>query len=177
MNLIYIIELLSRNLGRRLTMFIKLIKRPFQYKKISLQTLQADSQTQAKGAQNISATLKRIWDYLAKEKVKLLIVVCMVIISAVLSLLGPYMVGMAIDDYIAQKQLTGLGLLLIILVVVYLLNSLAIFLQNFLMIDVAQNTVYTLRKDLFHHFHRLPISFFDKHQHGELMSRITNDID
>ena len=158
-------------------MFIKLIKRPFQYKKISLQTLQADSQTQAKRAQNISATLKRIWDYLAKEKVKLLIVVCMVIISAVLSLLGPYMVGMAIDDYIAQKQLTGLGLLLIILVVVYLLNSLAIFLQNFLMIDVAQNTVYTLRKDLFHHFHRLPISFFDKHQHGELMSRITNDID
>jgi ATP-binding cassette subfamily B protein len=71
----------------------------------------------------------------------------------------------------------GLGTLLIGLILVFLFHSLAIFLQNYWMIGVAQNTVFDLRKDLFQQFHRLPISYFDKRQHGELMSRLTNDID
>src|SRR5699024_10669910 len=56
-------------------------------------------------------------------------------------------------------------------------HSLALFLQNFWMVGIAQNTVFSLRKSLFKQFHRLPISYFDKRQHGELMSRVTNDID
>ncbi|WBX79950.1 ABC transporter ATP-binding protein [Virgibacillus salarius] len=150
------------------------LKQPFQYEKIPIDTIQVTSNKKAK---DTAGTIKRIWAYLAREKVKLTLIILMVIASSSLSLLGPYMIGMAVDDFIVTKESAGLAALLIWLVFIYLFHSLAIFLQNFWMIGVAQNTVYALRSDLFHQFHHLPIAYFDKRQHGELMSRITNDID
>ncbi|WP_404458790.1 ABC transporter ATP-binding protein [Oceanobacillus kapialis] len=150
------------------------LKQPFQYEKIPVDKIQEDKSRKAKDARG---TIKRIWSYLAREKFKLFLVILMVVASSGLSLLGPYMIGMAVDDYIVTQESAGLGILLIWLVVIFFLHSLSIFLQNFWMVDIAQNTVYTLRSDLFHQFHRLPISYFDKRQHGELMSRVTNDID
>ncbi|MFC4024440.1 ABC transporter ATP-binding protein [Oceanobacillus longus] len=150
------------------------LKAPFQYERIPIENITTDNKKKAK---NMGATLKRIWNYLAVEKAKLTLVILMVMASSGLALLGPFLVGMAIDDFIVMQQTAGLGMLLISLIVVYLFHSLSIFLQNFWMIGIAQNTVYTLRKDLFKQFHRLPISYFDKRQHGELMSRLTNDID
>src|SRR5699024_4176600 len=90
---------------------------------------------------------------------------------------GPYLIGIAIDTYIVAKEVEGLLRLIGALLLIYLFYSLAIFLQNFWMIDIAQQTVYTLRHQLFDQFHRLPISYFDSKQQGELMSRVTNDID
>ncbi|WP_369801988.1 ABC transporter ATP-binding protein [Oceanobacillus sp. Castelsardo] len=130
-----------------------------------------------KRAKNMSTTLKRIWSYLAREKAKLMLVILAVSLTSGLSLLGPYMVGMAIDDFIVTRELAGLGSLLIGLILIYLFHSLSMFLQNFWMIGIAQNTVKDLRESLFKQFHRLPISYFDKRQHGDLMSRLTNDID
>ncbi|WP_163972057.1 ABC transporter ATP-binding protein [Oceanobacillus halotolerans] len=153
---------------------LKQLKDPFQYEKIPLDTIQIENRDKA---QNAWGTIKRIWSYLAREKGKLFLVIFMVMISSGLSLLGPFMVGMAIDDFIVTRETAGLGILLVFLVFVYLFHSLAIFLQNFWMVGIAQNTVYALRADLFWQFHRLSISYFDKRQHGELMSRITNDID
>ncbi|GAB3069282.1 ABC transporter ATP-binding protein [Virgibacillus ainsalahensis] len=150
------------------------LKKPFQYKKIPIDDITVDNKKKAK---NMGATLRRVWNYLAREKGRLSLVILMVAASAALSLVGPFMVGMAVDDYIVTREAGGLGMLLIGLVFVYLCHSLSIFLQNFWMVGVAQNTVYHLRKDLFHQFHHLPISYFDKRQHGELMSRLTNDID
>ena len=155
----------------------KQLKQAFQYERIPLESKSRDKQKRILKSKHTTNTIKRIWSYLAREKFKLTFVILMVLISSGLSLLGPYMIGMAIDDYIVKKQMTGLGILLIWLIVIYLVHSLAIFLQNFWMIGISQNTVYTLRSDLFHQFHRLPIAFFDKRQHGELMSRVTNDID
>lgn len=152
-------------------------KQPFQYEKIPIDTITYDDQHDQDKASNMFATVKRIWSYLAREKYKLLLVIFMVVLSSGLSLLGPYMVGMAIDDFIVTKQSAGLGLLLIFLVLIYFGHSLSIFLQNFWMVGIAQNTVYDLRAELFNQFHHLPISYFDKRQHGELMSRVTNDID
>lgn len=150
------------------------LKAPFQYEKIPLENIAIDNKKKAK---NMGNTLKRLWDYLTVEKGKLFLVILMVTLSSGLSLLGPFMVGRAIDDYIVTGQAGGLGMLLVGLMIVYLFHSLSIFLQNYWMIGIAQRTVYTLRKDLFKQFHRLPISYFDKRQHGELMSRLTNDID
>ena len=150
------------------------LKAPFQYEKIPLENIAIDNKKKAK---NMGNTLKRLWNYLTAEKGKLFLVILMVTLSSGLSLLGPFMVGMAIDDYIVTGQAGGLGMLLVGLMIVYLFHSLSIFLQNYWMIGIAQRTVYTLRKDLFKQFHRLPISYFDKRQHGELMSRLTNDID
>ncbi|MGY0694231.1 ABC transporter ATP-binding protein [Virgibacillus sp. FSP13] len=156
-------------------MQLKQMKEPFQHEKIHFQPL-TDGKKSNK-ARNTTATVKRIWSYLAREKVKLALVILMVIASSGLSLLGPYMIGMAVDDYIVTKESAGLGILLLWLIIIYLVHSLSIFLQNYWMVGIAQNTVYALRDDLFRQFHRLPISYFDKRQHGELMSRITNDID
>lgn len=158
-------------------MSIEQLKEPFKYEKIPLETAAKTKDKKTKKARNIGSTIKRIWSYLAVEKLTLSLVIFMVLISSGLSLLGPYMVGMAIDEFIDKKQTAGLGLLLVWLVCIYLLHSIAIFLQNFWMVGVAQNTVYSLRSDLFNQFHYLPISYFDQHQHGELMSRVTNDID
>lgn len=149
-------------------------KAPFHYEKIKLDSVQIDKDKRAK---NMGATLKRIWAYLSRQKGMLFLVILMVIFSSGLGLLGPYLIGMAIDDYIVTQETNGLGTLLVGLIFVFLFHSLAIFLQNFWMIGIAQNTVFDLRKDLFEQFHRLPISYFDKRQHGELMSRLTNDID
>lgn len=150
------------------------LKQPFQHKKIPLDNVQTKKQKRAK---NMAGTVKRIWAYLARQKFKLFLVIFMVLISSGMALLGPYMIGMAIDDFIVTKEGSGLGMLIIWLIIIYITHSASIFMQNYWMIGIAQDTVYTLRSDLFHQFHRLPISYFDKRQHGELMSRITNDID
>lgn len=126
---------------------------------------------------NMSLTLKRIGRYLLKRKGKLLLTMIMVALSSAFALAGPFLTGLAIDDYIASGDEQGLLWLLAGLVLIYIGYSLVSFLQNFWMADIAQKTVYELRDDLFRHFHKLPISFFDKRRHGELMSRVTNDID
>src|SRR5699024_6232142 len=111
---------------------------------------------------NAWKTITRVWSYLTREKGKLALIILMVITSSGLGLLGPYLVGTAVDNFIDTKTADGLGTLLIGLVFIYLFHSLALFLQNFWMVGIAQNTVFSLRKSLFKQFHRLPISYFDK---------------
>ncbi|WP_347548729.1 ABC transporter ATP-binding protein [Pseudalkalibacillus hwajinpoensis] len=126
---------------------------------------------------DLKGTVARIWRYLSKRKGLLTVVFLMVVISSGFSLLGPYLTSLAIDNYLVVGDLNGLPLILGVLVLVYILQSAATFFQNYWMIGIAQETVYRMRKDLFHHLHRLPIPFFDKKTHGELMSRLTNDIE
>lgn len=106
-----------------------------------------------------------------------MVVLAMVVISSALGLLGPFLVGVTIDDYIVSKNGNHFLTLLLSLLVIYVVNSLSTFLQNYWMIGIAQDTVYTMRSQLFRHLHKLPITFFDRRQHGELMSRVTNDIE
>jgi ATP-binding cassette, subfamily B, multidrug efflux pump len=128
-------------------------------------------------AGDMKGTLGRIWVYLSKVKGLLLLVILMVIISSAASLLGPFLVGRAIDEYIVTNEAAGIIRLLAGLMIVYLLHSVSVWYQNYWMIGVAQDTVYRLRRDLFHRLQLLAIPFFDKRKHGELMSRVTNDID
>lgn len=128
-------------------------------------------------AKNLWGTLKRIWAYLADSKGMLSFVLLLVAISAALTLVGPFLIGLAVDDYLVDGQTEGLLSLLILLASIYALNSVAIWFQNYFMIGIAQNTVYKLRKQLFGKLHQLPIRFFDQNQHGDLMSRLTNDLE
>lgn len=150
------------------------LKEPFTHEKIALDNIKEDEKSRAR---NAWGTVKRIGTYFGDNRLALTLVILMVIASSLLGLLGPYLVGVAIDDFIVTKESSGLLLLLGSLLVIYIFHSLAIFLQNFWMVGIAQNIVYKLRKQLFEHFHQLPISFFDTRQQGELMSRVTNDID
>ncbi|WP_404358069.1 ABC transporter ATP-binding protein/permease [Cytobacillus firmus] len=156
---------------------LKHFKEPFQHKRIPLELNGEFTKGKKPKSENMGATLKRIWSYLAYNKGLLYLVLFMVVISSAMGLLGPYLVGMAIDDYIVTKNSDGFIALLIWLGVIYVLNSLALWFQNYWMIGIAQETVFTMRTKLFSHLHRLPIPFFDKRQQGELMSRVTNDIE
>lgn len=150
------------------------IKQPFQYEKIALNQVKIDEKNRPT---NTWQTIKRIGTYLFQNKWQLILVILMVIASASLGLLGPYLIGTAIDNYIVTKESAGLLTLIIWLIFIFIGHSTAIFLQNYWMVGVAQNTVFTLRKELFGQFHEVPIRFYDKRQQGELMSRVTNDID
>lgn len=131
----------------------------------------------AKKAQNMNGTLRRMWSYMAKEKGLFLLVIAMIIISSVLSLIGPYLMGLAVDGVLAGWAGRELLLMLIWLILIYFLQSGAVFFQNYWMIGIAQNVVFYMRNQLFSHLQKLPISFFQKRQHGELMSRLTNDME
>ncbi|WP_282155440.1 ABC transporter ATP-binding protein [Cytobacillus gottheilii] len=151
---------------------------PFQYDKsiFAKQSSKTQEQKKAKPG-NYKETLKRLWKYLAVNKSLLIWVVIMVVISSAMGLLGPYLVGYVIDHYIVEDGTADFLTLLVLLGIIYLLFSLSTWYQNYWMIGIAQKTVFTLRTHLFAHLQKLPIPFFDKRQHGELMSRVTNDIE
>ena len=122
-------------------------------------------------------TLLRIWHLLAEQRALLIIVILMVVASSALSLLGPFLIGYIIDTFIIPGEFDGLERFIAGLAVIYALLSLATYYQNIWMINIAQQTVYRLRTSVFRHLQSLPIPFFDRRQHGELMSRVTNDIE
>lgn len=128
-------------------------------------------------AKDRMGTVKRIWSYLAVNNKLLIAVLAMVVVSSGLGLLGPYLLGKGIDEYIVTKDNNGILIVLLSLGIVYILHSISLWYQNYWMVGIAQNTVFSMRTELFEQLHRLPIHFFDKRQHGELMSRITNDIE
>lgn len=98
---------------------------------------------------NLKATLLRLWDYLKYQKIKLILVIIMVIISSLLMLAGPYLIGVAIDYYIIPRDFSGLLKIVLLLIAAYVLSALANWLQMYLMVDVSQKTVFKIRKDVF----------------------------
>jgi len=153
---------------------LKQLTSPFKYERIAVQD--EDVKTKKRKKINVK-TVGRLWEYLAVKRLHLSLVLLMVVVSSSLGLLGPYLIGTTIDEYIVTQKKESLLLLLGGLVIVYAFYSLSLLLQNYWMIGISQHTVNQMRTDLFHHLHKLSISFFDKRQHGELMSRVTNDIE
>ncbi len=128
-------------------------------------------------AKDVKKTLKRLWYYLTRQKRTLLMVLAFVLIGALLNLMGPYLIGIAIDRYILVGDFEGLLYISFVMIGIYGLNAISTWLQNYWMIGMAQNTVLHMRGDLFDKLQTLPLSFFDSKTHGELMSRLTNDIE
>jgi len=129
------------------------------------------------GPKDWRGTLLRIWSYLGAHKRLLLTIFVMVVISSLLGLMGPFLLGMAIDRYFVPGDYDGLLMLIAALAGSFLLQGVSSWLQSYWMIGVAGRTVAAMRSDLFRQLHRLPISYFAKRQHGELMSRMTGDIE
>ncbi len=158
-------------------MLWKQVNEPFRYEKI-LQKSDLEKTSKKKvRANDTKQTLWIIWQMLTLQKGLFYFVLFLVVVSSLLALAGPVLIGKVIDDYIVARKPDGLLLLLFSLLVVYIVYSLSSWLQNILMIGISQRTVRDLRAELFGHLHKLPIAFFDKHQQGELMSRVTNDIE
>jgi len=131
----------------------------------------------AEKAKNQKATLTRVWHYVKQQKIGLYFSIFFVIASTILSLAGPYLIGHIIDDYIMKKDIDGTIRLGIVLAVIFTVASILTWLQTYVMIHVAMKTIRSLRLELFQKLQTLTLRFFDQRALGDLMSRVTNDID
>ncbi|HLO29558.1 MAG TPA: ABC transporter ATP-binding protein [Anaerolineales bacterium] len=121
--------------------------------------------------------LIRLALYLSRYKPALALVLVFVLAYILLGLLEPYLIGRAIDRYISTRQINGLSGLAILLLIVYLFDNGFQAASSWIMARISQDALRRLRRDLFGHIQKLSIAFFDSHTAGELMSRLTNDID
>ena len=158
---------------------MKLFEKPFGYDKVLTKDDVKRKPKKKKGerASDWKYTLSRIWKIVDEQRTLLIMVLAMVVVSAMAALVGPFMIGKIIDNYVMKKQFEGILTPILWLIGVYIVLSVTLFLQSYWMIGIAQQTIYRMRTSLFGHMLKLPISFFDKRQHGELMSRATNDIE
>ena len=133
--------------------------------------------TKIEKAHNSYQALGRLLPYLGPYKFSLLIVLIFVIGYTLLGLLGPYLMGRAIDNYIATKDVSGLARIALFMLAVYFFNAIFQTVANWIMARISQQALKKLRRDLFEHLQTLALEFFDRNPAGELMSRLTNDID
>ena len=128
---------------------------------------------------NLGRTVLRLLGYLTRSKLPLLAVAGCLLVSVFTNIGGSYMMRGIINDFIWSgcTDFAGLGRAILALVGVYLAGCLATYSQSAIMVRLAQRGVNRLRSDLFDKLQNLPLSYFDKHPHGELMSRFTNDAD
>ena len=121
--------------------------------------------------------LVRLLPYLRPYTAVLTLVLVFILLYTVLGLLGPYLMGVAIDRHIVPQQIDGLGMIAALMLLAYLFNNVFQAVAGWLMAAVSQGALKQLRQDLFTHLQTLPLRFFDHNPAGELMSRLTNDID
>ena len=131
---------------------------------------------------NMGKTLKRLLGYIGKSKLLVILLIVIMAVVTVADLAGPAMQGAAIDTIkIVDGKLTvdmpAMLTCLAIMGVLFVINATMALFQGFIAAKLSQNTVYTLRNDLFRKISKLPIKFTDTHKHGDIMSRMTNDVE
>nr|WP_246484017.1 ABC transporter ATP-binding protein [Heyndrickxia vini] len=128
---------------------------------------------------NFKGTVKRLWHYFGNERKMLSIIFLFILIDSLITLSAPYLIGKSIDAMTigGKVDFNLLEVLIFVLLIAYIADALLTFLQSWLMAGVSQRIVKRLRSSLFKKLQKLPVSFFDTRTHGELMSRLSNDID
>lgn len=129
---------------------------------------------------NFKGTIARLWRYFGGERKLLVTILIFIIADSALGLAAPYLIGRSIDAMSKKNGAVDFGLLKIIvsmLIASYITDAIINFLQGWIMAGVSQRIVMKLRGSLFAKLQNLPISFFDTHAHGDIMSRLSNDID
>ena len=132
---------------------------------------------------NTKQTIKRLLKYLGKYKIAFIFVFLGIAISSVVSIINTYFVSKLVDDYITpyigrwDEIVKKLAVALSIVGTFYLFGVISTYVYNRLMVKISSGILNKVRDDMFVHMQTLPISYFDTHTHGELMSRYTNDVD
>ena len=130
-----------------------------------------------KRPENLKQTLADLWSYLWKSKWSLFAVLLLIVLGSAAGIVGTYFIRPLINDFIATKDVSGLAKMLGVIGVIYIIGAIANYFSGKIMITIGQQTIETMRKDLFDHIQTLPIRFFDTNKHGDLMSRFTNDFE
>ena len=144
-------------------------------------------------AKDFKGTIKRLMQYLKPREFQIIMVFLMAALSTVFAILSPKIMGKALtklfDGIIAKhmalrvnKPIPAIDYayitrILIILILLYAASALFSYVQQYIMAGIAQNIVLQIRKDINDKLSRLPLKFFDSHTHGEILSRVTNDVD
>lgn len=130
-----------------------------------------------KRPRNTVKTIVRLLKYLGIHKISVFAATLLIIISSLANIAGTYFLRPIINNYIIPGDIPGLLSAILAMAVMYLAGVLATYGYNTLTVIISQKVVSEIRHDLFSHVQKLPISYFDVHTHGELMSRFTNDVD
>ena len=138
-------------------------------------------------AKDFKGTMKKLMGYLTQYKIGLLLVVIFAIGSTIFNIAGPKILGKATTELfhgLISKVSGGSGIdfdkiakILIGLMCLYVCSALFSFIQGYIMTGVSQKLTYRMRKEISEKIDRLPMGYFDKMTHGEILSRITNDVD
>ncbi len=128
-------------------------------------------------AEDVRGTFRRLLDAFRPYRLALGAVVLLVVVGTVLNLLAPLFMGLAIDRFIVAGDRSGLLRMVLLMLAAYVGAWLSQAGQFVLMATISQRVLRDLRERLFVHLQSLSLSYFDRHPHGELMSRLTNDLD
>ena len=125
--------------------------------------------------------------YLKTYKSSITLVIIAAILSSIFSIVSPKILGQATTKIFEGVMLKAKGQggidfafiykVLIILVILYIISSIFNYMQQYIIVSVAQKTVYDMRQDIYNKLNRLPLNYFDTHTYGEVLSKVTNDID
>ena len=128
-------------------------------------------------AANSTAVARRLLTYLAPFKIRMAVVLLLTVVGAAFGAASPYLIGRAVDQFISRGDSAGLAIIMLLLFGSYVGAMAARVIQGYMMGWVAQNTLAKVRGQIFRKLHRLPMAYFDKHDAGDLMSRLVNDVD
>ena len=126
---------------------------------------------------NPKETIKRLLKYLANKKGILVLIFILAFITTIISIVATRLTGYTIDNFIENGDIIGLARICALLGGIYLISIISTYIQNRFMVSIAQRTTSDIRKDLFINMQKLPLKYYDTHSSGDLMSRLTNDID
>ncbi|WP_330573796.1 ABC transporter ATP-binding protein [Peptacetobacter hominis] len=139
-------------------------------------------------ANDFKGTMKKLFEYISEYKISIIAVFIFAVGSTIFSIVGPKILGKAttkIFEGLMEKvsgsgggiDFDAIGRILLILVALYIVSAIFSFIQGFIMSGISQKISYKMRNELSEKINRLPMKYFDKRTHGEILSRITNDID
>jgi ATP-binding cassette subfamily B protein len=128
-------------------------------------------------AKDTRGTLRRLWRYFGAQRRSLLVVLVLVLADGCFVLAGPWLIGRAIDSMTGKVDFGALEAAVIALLSAFVMDAAVSLGQLRIMAGTSQRIVFSLRRALFDKLQRLPVAFFDSRSHGDLMSRLANDID
>lgn len=137
------------------------------------------SNTKFEKPQNLKATAKRLANRIGKYKIGILISLILVVFGTAFSVVSPYILGLATTSLFTEATVNFKYILtiIVVLLVIYVLSSLFTYLQQFIMAKITKSVIYKLREDVQDKISRLPLKYFDNITTGEILSRVTSDID
>lgn len=121
--------------------------------------------------------VRRLLGYITRYKLNFALIIVLLLVSAILGLVGPYILAIAIDQYIERGNLSGLYWISAVYIGVYAGNWLVGYAQTYLRFWLGQRLVFDLRRDMFSNLQRLSMSYYNKRHVGAVMSRVTNDVE